>query len=152
MPRAVSLLIALWLLPAVQAQDGKEDSVPAKRYGIEADKVSFPQQSPQDTFASVLKAIERKRIEYLLAQLVDPKFVDDRVYHYKGNFDELVKETSARLASEPDLLRQLTRFFKEGEWKEDKSSATVSLKDVADRQVFFRRIGTRWFMENRVKP
>ena len=63
---SVSLFIA--------AHDSKAD-----RYGIAPDLAAFPQKTPQDTLASVIKSAEAKRFDYLTAQLADPAFVDDRV-------------------------------------------------------------------------
>jgi hypothetical protein len=45
----------------------------------------------------------------------------------------------------------LEQFLKAGNWEEAANTATVKLKDLKDRQVFFRKIGNRWFMENKQK-
>src|SRR5438552_17204398 len=52
---------------------------PAARYGIAPDLKTFPQATAKEALASVLKAVEAKRFDYLVAQLADPEFVDDRV-------------------------------------------------------------------------
>ena len=43
-------------------------------------------------------------------------------------------------------------FVREREWEAAETIASVKLKDVKDRQVFFRKIGQRWYLENRQKP
>jgi hypothetical protein len=130
-----------------------QETKPAGRYGIEPRLQTFPQNNPKEALASVLAAIEAKRIPYLLAQLTDPDWVDKRVKEiYGGRFDELVAETSMKLADNPAAVKELRRFLKEGEWDEGENAASAKLKDVKNRQVFLRKVGTRWFLENRQKP
>ena len=40
----------------------------------------------------------------------------------------------------------------DGEWKVDGDSASASCKEVKGKQVYFKKIGERWFFMNRVKP
>ena len=95
-------------------------------------------------------AIEKQRIDYLLAHLADPDFVDERVKNvYGGNFDELVGETTVKLKDNPNEVKLLERFLKEGEWEEKKDTAVARLKDVKDRQVFMKKIGKNWYLENK---
>src|SRR5262249_33431656 len=123
------------------------------RYGIDANVRDLPQDTPKQALASVLLAMERGRINYLLAHLADPTFVDNRVKEiYGGDFDELVRETTGKLADNPAARKELQRFLKEGDWEGDDNSASARLKDVKDRQVFLRKIGQRWYLENRQKP
>jgi hypothetical protein len=131
------------------AQQNKE---PPKRYGIEADLENYPQADAKSAFASVLKAIDNKKIDYLLAQLSDPQWVDSWLQKYhEGKFDEMVKEVTQFLAAVPTTVEELHRFLREGTWEIDDTEARVSLKDVADRQVFLRKIDTRWFMKHENK-
>lgn len=151
MHRVFALCIVLLCLIGVSGQEAKE--IPPRRYGIEANLRDFPQETPKETLASVLRAIERGRINYLLAHLTDPGFVDKRVKEvYGGDFDELVRETTRKLADNPAAVKELGRFLKEGEWEGGDTTASAKLKDVKDRQVFFRKIGRRWYLENRQKP
>jgi hypothetical protein len=128
------------------------ETAPEKRYGIEADLKTYPQDTPKETLASVLKAIEGKHIDYLVAQLTDREWVDRRVKDTGGKFDELVKEATARLVDDPGPGRQLQRFAKEGEWEIKDDRASVHLKEGKDRWAYFRKEGSRWFLENRYKP
>jgi hypothetical protein len=151
MQRVLMVSIALVWVVGVSAQAPKE--APPRRYGIEANLRDYPQETPKETLASVLQAIERGRINYLLAHLADPAFVDKRVKEvYGGDFEELVRETTGKLADNPAAVKELQRFLKEGEWEAAETSASVKLKDVKDRQVFFRKVGPRWYLENRQKP
>jgi hypothetical protein len=124
------------------------DDAKTVRYGITPDIAAFPQKSPQETLASVIKAAEAKHFDYLAAQLADPVFIDERVRRiYGGNFGEQVEDTRGALSG--STLGQLRSFLNGGAWQVDKEHAVVTLKDVADRSVSFRESGGRWFMEHR---
>ncbi len=78
--------------------------------------------------------------------------MDERVKEvYGGNFDELVKETTTKLKDNPMEAKLLERFLKEGEWDAKENTATASLKDVKDRQVFMKKVGKSWYLENKQK-
>jgi hypothetical protein len=143
---ALVLLIGVLSWGSVQGQEPKF----GKRYGIQADLSTFPQDTPKNTLASVLKAIEAGRIKYLLAQLSDPDWVDQRVKLYGGDFDQLVKETTGLLGADPTAMKSLRRLLKEGEWEDGDAASSAKLKDSKD-QVFFRKLEMRWFLENRKK-
>lgn len=145
MQSAVALVLGLGCAAGAFGQDA-----PAKRYGIAADLKTYPQAMPKEALASVVKAIEGRHIDYLLAQLADPPWVDRRVEGNGGSFDELVKETAAKLVDDPGALKRLRRALQEGEWQTDEASAVVRLKE-GDMAVFFRKAGGRWYMENRKK-
>ena len=129
-----------------------QDATPPRRYGVLLNQQNYPQEDPKQALASVVKAIDRQRIDYLLAHLADPDFVDERVKEvYGGNFDELVKETVTKLKDNPAEAKLLERFLKEGEWDAKENTAAASLKDVKDRQVFMKKVGKSWYLENRQK-
>jgi hypothetical protein len=132
------------------AAKGQEKAPNATRYGIAPDGKTYPQGTAKETLASVLKAIESKRFDYLTAQLADPAFVDDRVQRlYGGRFEEQVEDTRGRL--DPLTVKLLQRYLKDGDWQEEKDRATIRLKDH-DRRISFKRIRDRWFMEHASKP
>src|SRR5262249_3128563 len=57
------------------------------RHGIAVDQKTFPQASAKETLSSVLAAIAASRHDYLVAQLADPAWVDERVARlYGGRF------------------------------------------------------------------
>ncbi len=121
------------------------------RFGIEAND-KYVQKTAKDTLRSVLTAIEAKRVDYVLAHLSDPAFVDERVKQTGGKFEIMVKETTQKLDADPESLRELRKFLSDGEWKEEGNNASASCKDVKGKQVYFKKIGERWFFMNRVKP
>jgi hypothetical protein len=124
------------------------------RYGVALDLKGYPQGTPKQALASVLKAVDAKRIDYLVAQLADPAFVDDRVKRvYGGEFREQVEDTRANLG--PLVVRQLRRALKEGTWKKEEGAAVVLIppKGAAPaRAARFRRVGERWYLESPWAP
>jgi hypothetical protein len=116
---------------------------PAKRFGVEPDPKTFPQAAPKETLASVLKAIETKRADYVVAQLADPVFVDRRIK--ETSYDEMLAEATAKLVSDPGAAKQLRAFLEKGTWDEKGDGATVSLEG-SDRAASFHKAGGRWFL------
>jgi len=144
----LGMLVGLACAAGLFAADGPK---PTARYGVEVDLKTYPQGAPKEALASVLKAADAGKFDYLSAQLADPAFIDDRVKGlFAGSFDEQVKDARARL--DPPALKQLHRFLDDGEWTIDDATASVRLKDVGDRAVFFRKIVGRWYLEHRSKP
>jgi hypothetical protein len=122
---------------------------PAKRFGVEANLDSFPQATPKEALASVLKAIDLKRPDYIVAHLADPQFVDRRVK--ETSHDEMLAEATAKLVDDPGAAKQLQKFLKDGDWKIEDAVASVSLKEGTDRVVSFRKADGRWFLEQPYK-
>jgi hypothetical protein len=148
MRAGVELLLGLALLCG---QGASASESKATRHGIALDLKSYPQATAQETLASVLKAIEAGRFDYLTAQLADPDFVDQRVRErFGGQHNRQVEDVQARL--DPGTVKLLQRFLKDGAWSNGQDRASVRLKDVKDRVVFLRRIGDRWFLEHPSKP
>lgn len=117
------------------------------RYGVALDGKAYPQATAKEALGSAVKAAEAKKVDYLVAQLADPTFVDDRVKRvYGGKFEEQVRDTSARL--DPFAVKQLKRFLDEGKWEETKEQATVTLDGVKDRRVRLLKKGERWYLAN----
>jgi hypothetical protein len=138
--------IALWLGLVALAGAGADGT----RYGVAVDLKTYPQATAREALMSVLKAVEAKRFGYLVAQLADPAFVDDRVKRlYGGRFEDQVEDTRARL--DPSTVKLLGRFLEDGEWKEEPDRVTVRLKDC-ERRLYFKNGRGRWFMEHASRP
>jgi hypothetical protein len=159
---AVLAVLALVPLLTAVAQDEEKKGKEAVRFGFDANLTVYPQKMPKDTIGSVVKAIDNKRIDYLLAQLADPRFVDTQINEYRPlfpkakdeaatflAFDRLVAETVQHFQSDPILVKDLRRFARDAEWEVNDDVAVGALKDLAARKVFLKRIGERWFLENR---
>jgi hypothetical protein len=123
---------------------------PPERFGVAADLKAFPQATPQEALASVVKAAEAKRFDYVLAQLADPAWVDDRVKRpFAGDFAAAVEDARSQLGP---AVRTLGKFVKDGKWSVEGDRATATLEEVKDRVVRLRKVGDRWFLEHRNTP
>ena len=159
----LALFCACSLALTAVGQDEPEKADPlAKRYGLEYSPTLYPQKSPKDAMNSVMKALDARRTDYLLAHLTDPTFVDKRVVEYKQRFTKgedaaktllaftrLIDETEGHFRADPPLLRELRVFVREAEWEEKEDGAVGTAKAVPARKVFLKRVGDRYFMENR---
>jgi hypothetical protein len=109
-----------------------------------------------------VRALEKKRLEYLLAHLADPTLVDARVAEYRQSvasptdqartfiaFDRLLTETNDHYLIDPQLLRELRILAREAEWQVNENQAIGTGKTIADHKVYMRLVGKRWFLENR---
>jgi hypothetical protein len=142
---------AFLMFAAVAGLRAEEPDKARVRHGVAAELKTYPQTIPKETLASVLNAVDAGRFDYVVAQLADPAWVDERTDRlYGGRFAEQVEDTRARL--DPSTVKVLRRFLAEGEWTTEKDHASVRLKGVADRGIFFVRKGDRWYLEHRSKP
>ena len=66
-------------------------------------------------------------------------------------FNQLTRDVKEKLVDDPEVLKDLRRFFLSGSFPEagGGDNAKVGLPDVKDRAVFFKKIGDRWYIENR---
>jgi hypothetical protein len=147
---AVTLGILVVFAGPVTAQ--KKEPPPVPRYGIDADLEGFPQETAKSALGSVVRAIDARRYNYLAAQLADPDAVDKRVQELGGKFENYVKLVADRYTADPEAIRELRRFAADGDVNESGDAATVSHKEIKGRQVFLRKAGGRWFLEDRQKP
>jgi hypothetical protein len=136
---------------------------PVVRFRIIADYDKYPQDKPNVALASVVKAIQLDRIDYLLAHLADPAFVDKRVQEYKAQvtqnlsdegktllaFDRLVTETGAHFKADPTIVKDLQQFAKSAEWETKDSTAEAQWKGNPARRVFMKKINPKWYLEDR---
>jgi hypothetical protein len=139
--RAASVLSVILAATCSVAQEK------ADRYGVALDAKAYPQATAKEALSSVLKAVADKKVDYVVAHLADPSFVDDRVKRvYGGKFAEQVDDTRARL--DPFVQKQLKRFLDEGKWDAGKAEATVTLDGSKDRRVKLVKKGDRWYLAN----
>jgi hypothetical protein len=155
-------LILLGLAGVVLAQNN-DAAKAGKRFGVELDLKRFPQATPQEALQSVLKAVDSGRVYYLAAHLADPKWINEEVQKQKRQlpkkgseedrdlvaFDEVVQAISKHLRDDPSLLRDLRRIGKEGQWQQLAPDRSAAKAKGTGRLAIFRKIGKRWFLENR---
>src|SRR5438128_1444363 len=145
----VSLMCGLALL-AASAFAQKPEAVATNHLGVEIDPDSYPQGTPKDALRSVLKAGDAGRFDYIVAHLTDPAYADAQVKE-RGGFEKFVAVVKAKWSNDPESVKEMRRFASDGIWEETGDTAAVKLKDVKARQMFFKKIGNRWFLENRTK-
>ncbi len=126
----------------------QNQAIPA-RFEVEALPDNYPQTSPKATLQSVLKAIDRNRFDYMIAHLVEPSFIDQRMQQFGLPFSGIVAEVQRKLKQDPPSLRELRRLALEGSVEERDGAATISSPDLPNRKVYLKQINARWFMENR---
>jgi hypothetical protein len=123
----------------------------AERYGVAEDATKYPQSTPKEALASVLKAIEAKDFRYLMAQLAEPAFVDDRVKRvYAGKFDEQVEDTRTRM--DALVIKQFTRLAKDGKMEVGKIAAIVRSEDYPDRMIRLVPREGKWYLSHTFTP
>lgn len=134
----------------------------ARRFGLDVNPEAYPQGEPKEALRSVIKAINNERIDYLMAHLADPAFVDGKVKEYKTffqggtaearellAFQRLVAETAGHFARDPVAVKELRRFAEAADFEVMEGKAAGVLKAVAGRKVYLKQVGGRWFMEDR---
>ena len=65
------------------------------------------------------------------------------------NFQHLAAAIQKKLADDPEDVKWLKRFARNGEFNDSGETATATLKGVKDRALYFKKVDGRWFMENR---
>ncbi len=162
--RRMVLALALFsgLIARSAAQDEEAAADPrAMRYGLPVTPLTYPQAKPEEALKSVVRALDRRRFDYLLAHLADPRLVDSRVAEYRSaisagteqartflGFDRLQRETELHYIDDPQLLRELRLLARDAEWEVNENQAAGSAKDIPHK-VFLRKLGDRWFLETR---
>lgn len=159
-PARCGIILAFVILcAAASAQDEGKKS--PRRFGFDVDDITFPQKTPKEAMTSIAKALERKKVDYLLAQLADPAYVDYWVDQYKDDFplgkeegkrllafDRLARETNRYFENDPLIVKDLRAFAKLAEWKEEEGVAIGTVETIPARKVFLKKIGDRWFLKN----
>lgn len=62
---------------------------------------------------------------------------------------QLVKEIRERFVNDPSHLRELQRFFRDGEVTVTESTAVISIRKEKGVALYFKKVGDRWFIEDR---
>ena len=152
----------LLLLPLVASLAGAQEINLQTRFGYEKNTKDYPQKNPQETLKSIVKAYDLQRLDYLLAHLADPLFIDSRVEFYKKNtklgtdlargilaFDRVVGEIDQHFLEDASLMRELHAIAKDGDWEIDADTAVGTTPQLQGRAVYMRKVQDAWFLENR---
>ena len=147
----IALLSSVLLAGFGSAQDAPtkvvREVVPI-RFNIIPDLEVYPQAEPKDLLASLIKAIEKDRFDYVLAHLSETAFVDQKIGDSKATFEELVGASKVKFREDPSLLKAIKLLAREGEVNDQGAAATVAHKDLKDRKIFLVKVGQRWFLKN----
>lgn len=120
------------------------------RFGIALDEASFPQNSPENLRKSLLKALDLDKIEYLLAHLADPLFIDKNIKEvHEGNFAKQVAETREKLKK--GLKSPLESLLKDGKLEVTAKSASLKDSTLKDFALSMKLENNKWYMENNKK-
>lgn len=131
------------LLPA---QAVKESA----RFGIALDEASFPQSTPENLRKSLLKALNSDNIDYMLAHLVNPLFIDKNVKEvHEGSFAKQVAETREKLKK--GLKSPLESLLKDGKLEVTEKSASLKDSNLKDFIITMKLENNKWYMENNKK-
>lgn len=160
--RTVVLFCLVSLTGLGAAQDEVKKQAPTRRFGFDVDEVTYPQKAPADALKSIIVAFDKKRVDYLLAQLADPAYVDYWVERYKVDFtkgkedgkrllafDRLTQETNQYFQNDPLIVKDLRIFAREAKWTDEGDTAIGVVESIPARKVFLKKIGERWFLENK---
>ncbi|MBA4067385.1 MAG: hypothetical protein C0501_27485 [Isosphaera sp.] len=64
-------------------------------------------------------------------------------------FKQLVRDVEAKFQDDPQALRDLRKLYRDGAVADTADGAKLTHPDVKDRALFFRKVGDRFFLENR---
>ena len=145
------LLLAGLFLFDISGSNAQQVPKNITRLGVESDYEVFPQATPKELMASVAKAIKRERFDYLAAHLMDPAFVDARLDQTKGKLEDLGKEIQKKYKDQPEVVKDLLKVLTDGEQNDSGTSVVVRHKDVKNLQVYLKKAGEHWVIENRMK-
>lgn len=122
----------------------EESPVWPERYGQEADLRLYPQDTPQQSIESVIKAMRAADISYMLAHLVSPTEVDRKLKGDRDAFRKLAVKATPEKTKE--MVTELQKLLDDGTWtmRRNLCWATVDGK----RDLTLEKVGNRWFMHN----
>jgi len=145
-----------------RAQDDAKKKPSEGRFGYKVDEELYPQKAPAEAMKAIVTAIDRKRVDYLLAQLADPAYVDYWIDQYKKEvalgadegkrliaFNRLTRETTQYFQNDPLIVKDLRVFAREAKWSDEGDTAIGVVETIPARKVYLKKIGERWFLENR---
>lgn len=194
--RIVWVVAVLLAAPAIGHSQNLELKV-APRYGVMINTRTFTQQSPQETLASTIRAIDENRFDVLVAHLIDEKVTEANAneqarvlengaendlrklrekqkenplgvkpeeklpYEPMGfavfvkaeakqrGFKATIEEVRKKFVADSNIVKEMKRYLREGEFTSTGDTAKVTLKDVKGKGIFFVKAGNRWFVEDR---
>ena len=139
------------LLVLAPALGQNREPPPPPRYGIDADLDALPARLAQGRPGVRPQGDRRRRFDYVVAQLADPDFVDKQVAGRRRQVRWVRRPMTDRLTDDPEPSGNCGGSRRKANSNVTGDAAIVSHKDVKGRQVYLRKIGSRWFLEDRQK-
>ena len=93
------------------------------------------------------RAVSAADVEKALAGIDFPKGKDEGKRLLA--FERLTSETYQYFENDPLIVKDLRVFAKEAKWGEEGDIAIGVVETIPARKVFLKRIGERWFLENK---
>lgn len=194
MRTAFAAVLLFGVTGLISAQPAKEAE---PRYNVKPRLKQYSQTSPKEVLKSAIAAIENADYTYLVAQLLDPKFVDDAVVEqtklFEGGtelelarlrdyqranpdkfapedrvpldpkafremaalkardyaFKQLVKDVRQKLTDDPQTVKDFRRILRGGSFVDASPAGAATHPDIKGRALYFKKIDTRWYLENR---
>jgi hypothetical protein len=64
-------------------------------------------------------------------------------------FKQLVRDVSDKILDDPESFKDMRKLLSDGTFADTETGAKVTHPAVKDRALYFRKIGDRWFLEDR---
>lgn len=64
-------------------------------------------------------------------------------------FRQLVRDVEEKLLNDPESMKDLRKILRDGQFASEADGARATHPDVKDRALYLKKIGDRWFLENR---
>jgi hypothetical protein len=64
-------------------------------------------------------------------------------------FRLLVRDVEQKLTDDPQTVKEFRRVARDGAFAEGEDAATATLPELGGRTLYFKKVGNRWFLENR---
>ena len=144
-----SWMLAAWCAVAqgqttLEVKTTDNATVWPERYEQKVDLKRFPQTTPQESIRSIIKVLKGDQIAYMVAHLVAPKEVDDKL---KGNM-EAFRQLTAKATPEKNkaMIVQMQKLLDDGTWTMRRNLCWATVD--GSRDLTLEKIGRRWFMHN----
>lgn len=91
--------------------------------------------------------------EQLARKGFDREFIVNRIRDLANqkNVDNLVQRIRTKIDNDPEVLRDFKRMLREGSFEDAGETSVGKLKDAKDRALYFKRVGDRWYVENKMQ-
>jgi len=66
------------------------------------------------------------------------------------NFENLVARLKSKLEQDPETLKELSKIYRDGEFKEGADATSARHPEIKGKVLFFRNINGRWYIENKM--